>query len=118
MGIFSIKIKIGSLEGRQRSTLDMIVDTGAYLSVVPQDTLKPLGVEPRWKRRFTLANGQKIIREVGVALFQFNGNEGASEVVFGLKTDKPLLGALTLEALSLKVNPKKKKLEPDELLLL
>jgi predicted aspartyl protease len=63
-------------------------------------------------------NGERIERDVGVVVFRWNGSEGASEVVFGEKGDKPLLGALTLESLALKVNPRKGRLEPTELMLL
>ena len=118
MAIFSTKIKIGALGQKRRAELRAIVDTGVFLSIVPRNTLKKLAIPPLWRRKFTLADGREIHREVGVAIFQINGQKGASEIVFGEPGDKILLGALTLESLGLKVNPRKKRIEPEELLLL
>jgi clan AA aspartic protease len=118
MGIFSVQIKVSGLTKKKRVTLKTVVDTGAFLSIVPESLLKQVGVKPMWSRQFTLANGSKIERLVGTAIFQVNGQEGSSEVIFGHVDDKPILGALTLEALGLKVNPRKQKLEPIDLLLL
>jgi len=118
MGTFSIVVGVKALGRSKRREVKVVVDTGAHLSVVPRKVLKSLELKPQWRRQFVLANGQRIERDVGIAVFQCNGVEGASEVVFGEETDKPLLGALTLESLGLKVNPRKKRVERQELLLL
>jgi len=118
MAIFAVRVAVKGVERRQEATVKMIVDTGASLSVIPKSTLQKIGIVPRWRRQFTLANGEKIERDVGIPIFRWNGYEGASEVIFREKGDKPLLDALALEALGLKVNPRKQKLEPIEFLLL
>ncbi len=118
MAVFAVRVAVKGVGRRQETTVKMIVDTGASLSVIPKSALRKIGIAPRWRRQVTLANGEKIERDVGIAIFRWNGYEGASEVIFGEKGDKPLFGALTLEALGLKVNPRKQKLEPVELLLL
>jgi len=116
--VFAVRVHVKEIGKGKEAPVKLIVDTEASLSVIPKSTLRKIGVAPRWQRQFTLANGEKIERDVGIVIFRWNGYEGASEVIFGEKRDNPLLGALTLEALGLKVNPRKQKLEPIELLLL
>ena len=118
MGLFSVRIGVKAPGKKRETMVTTLVDTGAAISIVPAPVLKRLGIKAYWRRRFVLANGEKIERDVGVVVFRWNSNEGASEVVFGEKGDKPQLGALTLESLALKVNPRKRRLEPTELMLL
>mgnify|MGYP001564726172 CR=1 FL=1 len=119
MATFNIKVEVGGFQGHKRAKLDLVVDTGAHLSIVPKRVLQSLGLRPRWRRQSRQSrDGERIERKVGVAIFKCNGVEGASEVIFGEKTDKALLGALTLESLGLKVNPKKRTVEREDLLLL
>ena len=105
MAVFAVRVTVKGIERGQERTVKVIVDTGASLSVIPKSTLRKIGAAPRWQRQFILANGEKIERDVGIVIFCWNGYEGASEVIFGERGDKPFLGALTLEALGLKVNP-------------
>jgi len=118
VGSFNVRVKVKSLAGTGEAAVTALVDTGASLSVIPGRVLERLGVERRWHRKFVLANGEKVERDVGVVIFAWNGREGAAETIFGEPGDKPLLGALTLETLALKVNPRKGGLEPVELMLL
>ena len=118
VAVFAVRVHVKGVKRGKETTVRVIVDTGASLSVIPKGTLRKIGVAPRWERQFTLANGEKIERDVGIVIFRWNGYEGASEVIFGERKDKPLLGSLTLEALGLKVNPREQKLEPIEFLLL
>ncbi|MEO0079986.1 MAG: aspartyl protease family protein [candidate division WOR-3 bacterium] len=118
MGLFSVRVKVKSLAGRTEASVNALVDTGASLSVIPGRVLEKLGVERRWRRKFVLANGEKVERDVGVVIFAWNGREGAAEVIFGEPGDKSLIGALTLETLGLKVNHRRGCLEPIELMLL
>ena len=47
-----------------------LVDSGAVYSVVQRPVLDGLGIRPHSRRTFTLANGDKIERELGDALFR------------------------------------------------
>ena len=93
------------------------MDTGAFFSVVPKEILRNAGVHPRRRQTFTLANGHKIIRQVGGALFRYGKYEGEAPVIFGEKHDKALLGVLSIEAMGLEIDPVKKRLKPTELFL-
>jgi predicted aspartyl protease len=57
-----------------------------------------------------MANGQKITRSVGFAIIRYDEFFTVDEVVFAEKGDLLLLGARTLEGLSLAVDAKEKKL--------
>ena len=93
------------------------MDTGAFFSIVPKVILRAAAIRPRRRQTLTRANGQKIIRQVGGALFRYGKHEGAAPVIFGEKNDKALLGVLSIEAMGLEVDPVKKRLKPTELLL-
>jgi len=101
----------------KRRALEFLVDTGAYACAVPRYILKALGIKPITQRRFTLADGRHIIRDVGVALFKINGTIGSSEVIFGLAKDEPLIGVIALESIGLTVDPLKKRLKKTRHLL-
>jgi len=85
--------------------------------VVPATVLRKLGVKPHSRRTFTLADGSEIKRRIGDVLFRFDGRQGASPVIFGEKDDSVLLGAVSLEALGLILDPLKRALRPLPMLL-
>ena len=98
-------------------SLEFIVDSGAVMSVVPADVLHRLGILPTKQETFRLANGQQIVRHKGIVRFQFREWIGGSDVIFGEEGDATLLGALTLEALGLLLDPIKRELRPLQLTL-
>ena len=57
-----------------------------------------------------MANGQRITRSVGFAIIRVDKSFTDDEVVFAEKGDLLLLGARTLEGLSLAVDSRQKKL--------
>ena len=59
-----------------------------------------------------LADGTSVERKMGHALFRHDGQEGASPVIFGEKEDSVLLGAVSLEALGMILDPMKRQLRP------
>ena len=111
MGLTFVELSIANVaEPKKSERLEFLVDSGAVLSVVPATTLRRLGIKPREKQEFRLANGDKIVRKKGAALFRFNGRSGTADVIFGEKGDATLLGAFTLEALGLALDPLKREL--------
>lgn len=89
---------------------EFLVDSGATYTVVPSGVLKKLGINPSGEEKFSLADGRIITRQVGNAIYEFEGIERAAPVLFGEKDDSPLLGTFTLEALGLTLDPFKRKL--------
>ena len=88
-----------------------LVDTGSEYTWVPEKILQKIGVGIEKKDlTFTMANGQQISRNVGFAIIRINKHFTIDEVVFAEPGDLTLLGARTLEGLSLVVDPQRKKL--------
>ena len=113
MGTFKIKCKVENIANREKSAVipQMLVDTGSEYTWVSAKTLEKLDVEREKKDlRFVMANGQIITRSVGFALIRYDKFFTVDEVVFAEKGDLLLLGARTLEGLSLMVDPRQKKL--------
>ena len=106
------------VELERSSEVELLVDTGALISVVPRPTLESLGVPVQFRRNFRLANGETIQRDVGGAFFRWNGHESIAPVVFGDHGDMPKLGLTALEAMGLQVDPGTHQLKPAESYLL
>src|SRR2546428_8372876 len=105
MAITFVKVKVSNpAKPKKGKMVEFLVDSGAYYSVMPVQELKALGIEPSREEDFLLADGTTIRKPVGNAFFEFQGKIGAAPVVFGEK-DVYLLGAVTLEALGLILDP-------------
>lgn len=59
-----------------------------------------------------MANGTKTARRKGTALFKYGDQIGGADVIFGEEGDSMLLGAFTLEALGLVLDPLRRELKP------
>jgi len=106
MGLTFLEIEVGNpANPRVTKPVEFLVDSGVIYSVVPASVLRKLGIKPLTKEEFILANGEKIVRKKGVALFRYAGKVGGADVIFGEPKDSTLLGALTLEALGLMLDP-------------
>ena len=97
--------------------LAFLVDSGAIYTVAPARVLRRLGIRALAKEEFLLADGTKTIRRKGGALFKYGTRIGVSDVIFGEADDSQLLGALTLEALGLSLDPLKRELNPLPMIL-
>jgi clan AA aspartic protease len=118
MGLTYVDVSIANpLRPKRRVRLSFLVDSGAVYSVVPGAVLRKLGVKPRGRRAFTLADGSQVTRRMGEVLFRFNGHEGTSPVIFGQKDDSILLGTVSLEVLGFILDPLKRELRPLPMLL-
>ena len=113
MGLIVLRIEVGN-PARPEITkeLEFLIDSGAIYSVVPAAILESLGITPLAEEEFRLANGETIIRKKGIALFKYGKKIGGADVIFGEPGDSLLLGAFTLEALGLALDPLKRELRP------
>jgi clan AA aspartic protease len=111
MGLTTLELEIANVSSPDRTEkLEFLVDSGAIYSVVPAPVLERLGIKPLAQQEFRLANGEKITRQKGVAVFRYKGKVGGADVIFGEEGDATLLGAFTLEALGLALDPLKREL--------
>ena len=118
MGLTYLDIDIASpARPEEFRTEQFLIDSGAVYSVVQGPVLEDLGIEPHSRRTFTLANGDRIERALGDALFRYNEHRGAAPVIFGEPGDSNLLGVVTLEALGYVLDPLKRELRSLPMLL-
>ena len=111
MGMTDVKLIIKNPQDPSKKYVDdFMVDSGTTYTVVPSKVLRKLGIKPQREEVFTLADGKKIKRKVGSALYEYQGIEAAAPVLFGKAGDAELLGMFTLEALGLSLDPLKRTL--------
>ena len=113
MGSFSVGCSVENIahRDRQASVAKAPVDTGSEYTWLPQDVLSGIGIRREKKDvRFVMANGTTVTRGVGFAIIRIGEYFTVDEVVFAEPGDLALLGARTLEGLSLVVDPRRKKL--------
>lgn len=118
MGLTYVKVHIAHPSHLERGEeVELLVDTGAMLTVVPRPVLQRLGVNPVAQRRFR-AFGGVVEREVGGALIRYDATSAVIPIIFGEEGDPAVLGVTALEALGYQVDPVTGELRPTEMLLL
>ncbi len=111
MGLTFLTIEVGNpAHPDVTEEVEFLIDSGAIYSVVPTPILQRLGIQPLAQQEFRLADGSRIVRQKGIALFRYQNRVGGADVVFGEEGDSQLLGAFTLEALGLGLDPLRREL--------
>jgi clan AA aspartic protease len=116
MGITYIEGVVKGPDGKE-ANLEFLVDSGATYSLLPKATWTALGLVPKRRMKFTLADGTSIERAVSEAFIAFPQGEGHTPVVLGEEGDQALLGVVTLEILGLVFNPFNRTLSPMQMML-
>ncbi len=118
MGLTVLEMEVGNpADPEMTEKIEFLIDSGAIYSVVPTPILEKLGIKPLAEQQFRLADGSKIVRKKGVALFKYKDRVGGADVIFGETGDSVLLGAFTLEALGLSLDPLRRELRPLPMIL-
>ena len=118
MGLTVLEVDVGNPSTPDvTERIEFLIDSGAIYSVVPTPVLERLGIKPLAEQEFRLADGSKIVRKKGVALFKYADRLGGADVIFGEVGDSQLLGAFTLEALGLSLDPLRRELKPLPMIL-
>jgi len=118
MAITFLKVRVFNPARPEKSgEYEFLVDSGAVYSVMPAELLADLEIAPTSEEEFILANGEVIREPVGNAHFEYKGKIRAAPVIFGEK-DIFLLGATTLEALGMILDPIRRELKPLPMLLM
>jgi clan AA aspartic protease len=118
MGLTTLEIEVGNPANAQGlEKVEFLIDSGAVYSVVPTPILERLGIQPLTAQKFRLADGTKITRRKGIALFKYGDRIGGADVIFGEEGDSVLLGAFTLAALGLSLDPLRRDLKPLPMIL-
>jgi clan AA aspartic protease len=97
----------------RRIEIDALVDTGAVMTLLPQDAVEALGLPIDGNITVTLANEQKI--ELPRARFlslTIGDRQMDTDCLVGPPECEPLIGQLVLERLDLIVDPGRQTLSP------
>jgi clan AA aspartic protease len=118
MGMTTVDIEVANpATPADAEQVRFLVDSGATCSVVPEALLRRLGINPLTDQTFRLAEGRTIRRRKGVAVFRYGSRIGGANLIFGEEGDSNLLGAFTLEALGLSLDPLTRELNELPMLL-
>jgi aspartyl protease family protein len=110
MGLFHVKGHLTGPTGRIEE-VELLVDTGATLSVVPRSLAERLELKTTRSQRVVIAGGQRDVWPIAEARLALNGDE-ITTPCFIAPEGPALLGAVALESLFLAVDPVGKRLIP------
>ena len=110
MGTFSVMLEVKSTNGGEYASVEALVDTGASYTVLGEDLLASLGIQPDEQEQFQLGDDSIVEWDIGEARMRLGGSERTTPVAFGPPGVSPLLGALTLQIFRLTVDPMNERL--------
>lgn len=105
MGLFMYPIEIAASPDGPFEAMEAYVDSGAIYTQVPASLLRRMGVKAIDTATFVTADGRRSQSEIGEVTIRIDGRVRQSICVFGEEETPPLLGAYTLEAFLLGVDP-------------
>ena len=82
-----------------------LVGTAATDCMAPARGLRRIGVTPRGRKTYELANGDTVEYEVGFVEVEFLGDTVPGRVIFGPDGCAPILGVTALELSGITVDP-------------
>ena len=98
---FTVPFEIGDSDGARWERVELLVGTQASYTVVPAEVLERLGIEPEFRQRVTMADGQARVLAMADAMGRYEGEAAHTLVVFGDADTQPVLGAYTLTGMGL-----------------
>ncbi|MBS1668157.1 MAG: aspartyl protease [Bacteroidetes bacterium] len=118
MGITTAILRVREHRKSQKfAEVEFLVDSGAVYSLVPGKILDQLDIEPYREMSFSLADGTSVKRKISSAYFEFEGEGGPAQIIYGEDGDTALLGVTTLESIGLVLNPFTRTLHPMKMLM-
>ena len=118
MGFIHVNVDVANPAAPDVSeSVRVLVDTGATLSILPEDILDRLGIRRIQKRRFR-GFGGTVTRDIGIVAMSYDGAESGVTVVFGAEGDPPIMGVTALETLGFEVDPVDGKLNRIDMLVM
>ena len=117
MGFVHVNVGLSNPSEPDRAEeVNVLVDTGATLSVFPAGLLDRLGIRRTGQRR-PRGFGGVITRDTGAVILTYGGEVAGVTVVFGEDSDPTVMGVTALESLGFNVNPVAGGLDRVEMLI-
>jgi len=112
MGLFRVQGRLTGPTGRA-AEVELLVDTGATLLVVPRELAERLELVPVRSQRVVTGGGRREEWPIAEVRLTLDGDE-VTTPCFIAPGGPPLLGAVALESLFLAADPGSKRLVPVE----
>ena len=118
MGFIHVDVDVSNPTNPDLSeSVQLLVDTGAMLSVLPSSVLDKLDIRRLQRRRF-VGFGGVVARDIGTVNMIYRGVEAGVTVIFGAEEDPPIMGVTALEVLGFEVDPVNGKLNQLDLIVM
>ena len=118
MGFIHVSVDVSNPAAPDVSeSVRVLVDTGATLSILPEEMLDRLGVRRIQKRRFR-GFGGTVTRDIGIVSIRYDDLITGVPAAFGEKDDPAIVGVTALETLGLEVDPVSGRLNRVDMLVL
>jgi aspartyl protease family protein len=110
---FAVEVTLIHPEHREHSmTAELLVDTGAFYSLLPAEIVERLELSTEADFEGVLASGEPVLYRQGEVRVRIGGRERTTVFVAGPRGCLPLLGAFTLEAFALAADARNQRLVP------
>lgn len=116
MGLRHVAGVVRGPSGRTRR-VRFRVDSGAKSTLLPRAVWRAIGLTPKRRLAFVLADGTEVERDVSECHISLPQGEGHTPVILGEAGDEALFGVVTLEILGLVLNPFNRTVQPARMLL-
>jgi clan AA aspartic protease len=112
MGITKVTVTVRNPANPQQTWEGLfLVDTGAVDSLVPGKFLRQIGMAPKAKRTYELADGSEVKLDITTGELEFMGEIVGSTLIFGDDEAEPILGVTALESVGIEVDPRSQQLK-------
>jgi clan AA aspartic protease len=88
-----------------------LVDTGAVDCLVPKKHLESIGLAPKGKRTYELADGSEVKLDITTGEIEFMGDIVGVTLIYGSDDSEPILGVTALESVGIEVDPRSQRLK-------
>lgn len=116
VGVTYVEGEVFGPSGRA-AQVRFLVDSGATYTLLPAKVWKDIGLAPKRRATFTLADGTAVERDISECFIKLPQGDGHTPVILGEPGDEALLGVVTLEILGLVLNPFTRELQPMRMFL-
>ena len=112
MGMTQVTVTVRNPASPDKSWQGLfLVDTGAVDSLVPGNVLRQIGLQPRTRRAYELADGSTVTMDATTGELEFMGDVVGSTIIMGPDDAEPLLGVTALESAGIEVDPRNQRLK-------
>jgi clan AA aspartic protease len=112
MGVTHVTVTVRNPAAPERHWEGLfLVDTGAVDCLIPKKHLEEIGLTPKGKRTYELADGSEVKMDITTGEIEFMGDIVGATLIFGADDAEPVLGVTALESVGIEVDPRTQRLK-------